>query len=394
MIQRIRYIIFLRDVLKLALTSFGGPQAHLAYFQRVLVEQRQYLTADELMELNSLCQILPGPSSTQTLTAIGYKIGGPNLAYLTLLVWSLPSVLIMAAAGIFLSGIQEKNWSLEFTRFIQPIAVGFVGYAAYSICLKTIHSATGIMLMMASAVVSFFIQSPFAFPVILLVAGLVTALNYRRYPRQEKRRIVVSWSNFFLWIGVLIAAALLGALTGWLPIRLFENFYRNGSLIFGGGQVLIPLMYTEFVQYAPKQYLTAQEFLTGYAFAQSLPGPVFSFSAYIGALAMRDYGIAGELTGALLSAAGIFLPGTFLIFFVIRFWESLKTFRAVRASLEGITAASTGLVVAAAIILFQPLPNTFTSVGFAVGIFALLTFTRIPHPLIIIGGLLLGLVLK
>jgi chromate transporter len=142
------------------------------------------------------------------------------------------------------------------------------------------------------------------------------------------------------------------------------------------------------------QKLTAQEFLTGYAFAQSLPGPVFSFSAYIGALAMREYGIAGELTGALLSAAGIFLPGTFLIFFVIRFWESLKTFRAVRASLEGITAASTGLVVAAAIILFQPLPNTFTSVGFAVGTFALLTFTRIPHPLIIIGGLLLGLVLK
>lgn len=394
MIQHVRYIIFLRDVLKLALTSFGGPQAHLAYFQRTLVEQRKYLTEEELMELNSLCQILPGPSSTQTLTAIGYRLGGPNLAYLTLLVWSLPSVLVMTAAGIFLSSIQEKNWSLAFTRFIQPMAVGFVSYAAWSICLKTLHSRVGVIIMVASAIVSVLLHSPFVFPVILLIAGLVTALNYRKHPRQEKKKIAVNWSNFLLWIGVLVAAALIGAVTRWLPIRLFENFYRNGSLIFGGGQVLIPLLYTEFVQYGPKQYLTPQEFLTGYAFAQSLPGPVFSFSAYIGALAMRDFGIAGELTGALLSAAGIFLPGTFLIFFVIRFWDSLKTFRPVRASLEGITAASTGLVVGAAVMLFQPLPNNFTSWGLAVGTFALLAFTRIPHPLIILGGLVLGLALK
>ncbi len=394
MVQRIRYIIFLRDVLRLALTSFGGPQAHLAYFQRTLVEQRKYITEEELMELNSLCQILPGPSSTQTLTAIGFKIGGPNLAYLTLLVWSLPSVLVMALAGILLSGIQEKSWSLEFTRFIQPMAVGFVSYAAYSICLKTVHTKTGIVLMIAAAVISYFIQTPFVFPAILLAAGLITALKYKKQPKKEKQKIVISWSNFFLWVGVLIAAALIGAITGWLPIRLFENFYRNGSLIFGGGQVLTPLLYTEFVQYAPKQYLTPQEFLSGYAIAQTLPGPVFSFSAFIGALAMREYGIAGELTGALLSAAGIFLPGTFLIFFVIRFWESLKSFRAVRASLEGITAASAGLVVAAAVILFQPLPNTFTSLSFTIGTFALLTFTRIPHPVVIIGGLVLGLVLK
>ncbi|MCS6975058.1 MAG: chromate efflux transporter [Cyclobacteriaceae bacterium] len=394
MVQRIRYIIFLRDVLKLALTSFGGPQAHLAYFQRTLVEQRKYITGEELMELNSLCQILPGPSSTQTLTAVGYKIGGPNLAYLTLLVWSLPSILLMALAGIFLANIQEKSWSLEFTRFIQPMAVGFVSYAAYSICLKTIHTKTGVALMIAAAVISYFIQTPFVFPAILLAAGLVTAFKYKKQPRQEKKKIVISWSNFFLWIGVLIAAAVIGALTGWLPVRLFENFYRNGSLIFGGGQVLTPLLYTEFVQYAPKQYLSPQEFLSGYAIAQTLPGPVFSFSAFIGALAMREYGVAGELTGALLSAAGIFLPGTFLIFFVIRFWESLKSFRPVRASLEGITAASAGLVVAAAVILFQPLPNTITSLGFTIGTFALLTFTRLPHPVIIIAGLVLGLVLK
>src|SRR5690606_6675244 len=163
----------------------------------------------------------------------------------------------------------------------------------------------------------------------------------------------IAWANFLLWGGVLLLAAALGGVTKALPIRLFENFYRNGSLIFGGGQVLTPLLYTEFVQYAPKQYLTSEEFLSGYAIAQTLPGPVFSFSSYIGAISMRSYGLGGEILGSLVAAAGIFLPGTFLIFFVIRFWENLKKYRAVRASLEGITAASAGLVAAAAVIMFR-----------------------------------------
>jgi chromate transporter len=199
---------------------------------------------------------------------------------------------------------------------------------------------------------------------------------------------------------------------------LFENFYRNGSLVFGGGQVLAPLLYTEFVEdtredetandatalkekikrkYAPKPFhhpISHNEFLSGYAVAQALPGPVFSFSAYIGALSARDYGIGGELLGGLMSALGIFLPGTFLIFFVIRFWDSLKKYRAVRASLEGITAASAGLVTASAIILFQPLENTFLNFGVTVATFLFLVFTRTPSPFIILGGLLLGFVVR
>jgi chromate transporter len=394
LVQRVRYYIFLRDVLLLAITTFGGPQAHLAHFQKVLVHKRRYLTEEDLMEINSLCQILPGPASTQTLTAIGFKIGGPNLAYLTLLVWILPAVILMTAAALIISSIQEKNWSLEFTRFIQPMAVGFVSYGAYMISLKTIYTRTGLVLMVIAALLSYLVQTPFVFPAIILGAGLLTALKYKRQPREEKKRIVVPWSNFFLWIGVLIFAAILGAVTKSLPVRLFENFYRNGSLIFGGGQVLTPLLYTEFVQYAPKQYLSNQEFLTGYAVAQSLPGPAFAFSAYIGALSMRDYGFGGELFGAFMSAAGIFLPGTFLIFFVIRFWDSLKKYRAVRASLEGITAASSGLVAASAIIMFQPLENTFLNFAVTIGTFMLLTFTKIPAPLIILGGLVLGFVIK
>jgi chromate transporter len=320
-------------------------------------------------------------------------------------------------AAMIMSSIQAKNWSTEFTRFIQPMAVGFVSYGAYVISVKTIRTKTGFVILLVAAVTSYIFQTPFVFPIILLGAGLVTALKYKAQPKEEKQKLVVPWANFLLWINVLIFAAVLGAVTKSLPVKLFENFYRNGSLVFGGGQVLAPLLYTEFVEieegegvnkvaklkakikekYAPKPLhhpTSHNEFLSGYAVAQALPGPVFSFSAYIGALSMRDYGTGGEIVGAVMSALGIFLPGTFLIFFVIRFWDSLKKYRAVRASLEGITAASSGLVVASAVILFQPLANTALNFAVTLCTFALLAFTKIPPPFIILGGLVLGFLLK
>jgi chromate transporter len=310
----------------------------------------------------------------------------------------------MTTAGILIASFESKNISMGFTRFIQPMAVGFVAFAAYSIIIKTVNTKRAVVLMILAGIATYFIKSPIVFPLILLVAGLVTALNYKAHPREEKQKFDVAWSNFFLWGGVLIFAALLGWVTKGipeftLPIRLFENFYRNGSLIFGGGQVLTPMLYTEFVQYAPKQYLTSEEFLSGYAFVQGLPGPVFSFSSYIGALAMRDYGVPGEIIGAIMSAAGIFLPGTFLIFFMIRIWDSLKKFRPIRASLEGINAANAGLVAAAAILLFQPLvinqsmKIVVLNALFTIAAFALTAFTKIPAWTIILIGLAFGLIL-
>ncbi len=397
MYKKVRFLVFLKDVLVLSVSTFGGPQAHLAHFLKVLVQKRNYLSEEDLMEINSLCQVLPGPTSTQTLTAIGYKIGGPNLAYLTLLVWILPAVILMIVAAIVMESFKDRNVSLEFTRLVPAMAVGFVSYAAYTMSIKTVHTRTGIVLMVLAAVLSYFVFqyfpliSPFFYPAALIVAGVTTAFKYKAQPKEEKIPIRIKWANFILWAGVLIAAAILGGLTHNLPIRLFENFYRNGSLIFGGGQVLTPFLYSEFVEL--KRYLTSREFLSGYAIAQSIPGPVFSFSAYIGALSMKDSGIGGQVIGGLVSAAGIFLPGTFLIFFVIRFWESLKKFRAVRASLEGITAASAGLVAAAAVFLFQPLDNTLITYIVTAGTFALLTFTRIPSTLIVVLGLLMGYIL-
>jgi chromate transporter len=298
----------------------------------------------------------------------------------------------MTFAGILMASLEQKNISLNFARFIQPMAVGFISYAAYTISLKTVTRRRGLVIMVAAGVASYFIKTPFVFPLTLLIAGLITAFNYKAHPKEPKNKFDVRWANFFLWAGVLIVAAVLGGVTKSLPIRLFENFYRNGSLIFGGGQVLTPLLYTEFVDYAPKHYLSSQEFLSGFALVQALPGPVFSFSAYIGSLSMREFGIGGQIVGGFMASAGIFLPGIFLTFFVIRIWDSLKTYRPIRASLEGINAASAGLIAAAALILFQPLDNSIATYAITIGTFLLLTFTKIPSWALIIGGITLGLI--
>jgi chromate transporter len=311
-----------------------------------------------------------------------------------------------------MASFETKQVSIGFTRFIQPMAVGFVVYGAYSIGIKTITRPRAFILMILAAVVSYFIKTPLVFPLILIIAGCITAFNYKAHPREPKKKFNVVWANLILWVGVLIFAAVLGSVTKsnpeFLPIRLFENFYRNGSLVFGGGQVLTPLLHTEFVEFAKptfegirQPYMSNDEFLSGWAIVQALPGPVFSFSSYVGVMAMhsRGYGISGQIMGGIISSVGLFLPGTFLIFFMIRVWDSLKSFRAIRASLEGILAANSGLVAAAAILLFQPLienqplENILLYSVFTVVTFVLIAFTKIPSWAIVAAGLLLGFVL-
>lgn len=391
MIKKVRYYIFLKDVFLLTISAFGGPQAHFAMMLDLLVHKRGYLDEKDLIELTALCQFLPGPTSTQTLTAIGFKVGGPNLAYLTLLIWITPAFLIMTLAGIFISTLEQYDISMEFARFIKPMAVGIVAYSAYVIIKKVVTTKLAVVLMIVAAVASYLVRTPYVFPVILLVGGSITAFDYKRHEREEKEGIKIQWSNFILWAGVLIGAALIGASVDWLGIRIFENFYRIGSLIFGGGQVLVPFMYTEFVEF--KEYLTSEEFLSGFALVQAVPGPVFSFASYVGSISMKEYGLFGQMMGGFMAALGIFLPGTFLIFFVIRFWEELKKFRIVKASLDGVNAASSGMILAAVVLLTQPLIGDYLNYAIMIGTFGIMFTKKIPTPFLILAGLLLGVVL-
>jgi len=388
--RQIRYIIFLKDVLILALTCFGGPQVHLTMFLDRLVKKHNYISEAEILELQALCQVLPGPTSTQTITAIGFRLGGASLAYLTLLVWILPGTLLMTLAALGVTYV-EKDQLTSLTRFIKPMGVAFIIFAAFSIGVKVIKTKMSIFLMLLAAIAAFVFPSPYITPIWILLGGLATSLKFDQHEKMEKQPIKIEWSNFILWLGVFMFSVVLGKITNNLPVRLFENFYRNGSLAFGGGHILKPLLYNEFVEF--KHYLSADEFLSGVAIVEVAPGPVFSISAFVGALSMREWGTSGAILGSVVSSAGIFLPGTFLIFFVIRFWNELKKYRGIRASLEGINAASTGLTAAAALSLYRPMATDLVADLTIILTLILLQTRLVPTYIIIFIGLFLGWVI-
>lgn len=389
-IRRFRYIIYLMDILLLSLTAFGGPQVHLMMMIERLVHKRRYVTEEELLELQALCSILPGPSSTQTVTAIGLKIGGQPLAYLTLLVWSLPAMILMTLAAIGIHYLERHAISLDFTRFVGPMAVAFLMYGASSIARKVIHNTQGWTFLVISTILAYMYPSPYMTPVLIVCGGVASSLNFKKHEKMEKAEIRIKWRPIIFWISVLITAAIIGKITNSLPVRLFENFYRNGSLVFGGGQVLIPILYNEFVEF--KHYLTEQEFLAGMALTQVVPGPVFSIATFVGSVSLQTHGWFGQIVGGFVATAGIFLPGTFFIFFAYPFWDQLKRYRGIRASLEGIHAASCGLTIAAAISLFQPMMTNIQPVITVIATLIVVAFGKIPSYVIILAGLLLGLV--
>lgn len=381
-IKKFRNILFLINVLKLALTAFGGPQIHLVMFQKLLVKKKKFINDDDLKELNSLCSMLPGPTSTQTITAIGFKIGGPTLAFFTLAIWVLPACLIMTFFAIIIHWYNIDNPKLDFLKYMQPMAVGFIIYAAYQIIQMFISKTFHWILLLLSAIVAIIFQTPYLFPILLLIGGFISNQVNKEKGVKVKPIKNINWSNFILFLSVLLFAAILGAFTQNKFSLLFENTYRYGSIVFGGGFVLIPLMFNQFVEI--KQYLTANEFLAGVGLVQAMPGPVFSIATYCNAMALKELGIGGQLIGAIIGTIAIFLPGALLIFFVYPIWNKIKNFTPIKNAIEGINAASAGLVIASAYLLFKPVVlNQPNMIVLLLTLFLLLT-TRVPSPVIVI----------
>ncbi|MEY2941706.1 MAG: hypothetical protein RJA67_1392 [Bacteroidota bacterium] len=386
--MRLKHLDFLWDVLLLACTSFGGPQVHFALFLDRLVKKRAYLTEEELFEIQALCSVLPGPTSTQMITAIGLKRGGASLAYLTLLCWITPAVLIMTLAAYGMTFLRNHS----ILHYVLPVGIGLILQAGWYMAKKVITGPMYVIILLVTLFLGIAFHSPYIFPLVLVLGGIVSSFNYKDFPRQTKHKFVIPWANFHLYWGFLVALALLGHFTDYFPIRLFENFYRNGSLVFGGGHILAPVLYTEFVEF--KQLISSDAFLTGMALSQTLPGPVFAFTSYLGVLLMKDYGLLGELAGSLIGALGIFLPGTFLIFFVFRIWGQLKQYRFIRASLAGIQAASVGLTLVAVFTFTRPLmvDAQFVSLGIVAAAFVLAEKTKIPAILLFGLALIAGII--
>lgn len=396
--MRKRHIIFLRDVLWFMLTSFGGAQAHLAILLNDFVIKRRYLSEEELLEMNSLTQILPGPASTQTLVGIAYKVGGYYLAILTFLIWILPSAAVMCFVAITYKEFSLKNEFLHINKLIQPLALGIVGFGAFSFGKKILRSNVTIGLALVAAVSSLILKNAYVFPIMILIGGIITSATESKWDESQVRVSLFSRINqkkMLYFIGVLLLFGALGTVINRtspfsLPIRMFENFYRNGILIFGGGNVLVPLMYTEFVEM--KKYLSSSEFLTGYAVQQAIPGPTFSFTSYLGTMAFANqgYGILGQIWGGLIAVLGINLPGLILILFIVPFWEDLKKINMIKNSLSGVNAVGVGFMAAAFILLLIPTEINVVSISIMVATFLLLNFTKVKTPYLILAGVLIG----
>jgi chromate transporter len=395
-----KQLLFIRDVSLYTFTAFGGPQAHIAVLLREFVEKRRYITEEELMELNALSQIMPGPSSTQTLVGVAWKVGGLRLAIITFLIWILPSATIMCLAAISYKMFADKDKFTSILRFIQPMAVGIVAYATYVFARKFLKSRVTIMLAIGSLIATLILHNPYAFPILILLGGIISsALETQQQENELRVKLFanVNPNKVAYFIGILLFFAALGAIINQtspfsLPIRLFENFYRNGILIFGGGQVLVPLMYTEFVEL--KHYLSNSEFLSGYALQQALPGPTFAFTSFLGGIAMgnKGYGIFGQIMGSLVAVIGINLPGLILILFIVPFWNDLKKITRIKNSLSGINAVAVGFMATALILLIKPFGLDLMAYGLVAATFLLLNFTKIKAPVIIIIGIIIGLI--
>lgn len=413
----IRHIPFLKAVLLHSVTAFGGPQGHLGMMHKTFVDKRRDVTEEELMEYVSFCQMLPGASSTQTLTLIGYKRGGIPLAALTLLIWILPACTIMGMlsflVGYFDSGTVKNN----VFRFIPEMAIGFLSFAAVRSFNVSVKSPITLIIMLVSMGTTFFLfKTPWIIPSLIIAGGVVTNFSSKRIPDMDKLKPgQIRWTNIWLFAFVFLLAGLLSESARkqeWKDRKaynLFENFYRFGSFVFGGGDVLIPMMVDQYVARptAKKFQDSAQniirikrdELLTGAGIVKAIPGPVFSIGSYVGGIALKDGGQRFQLLGCVIGSIAIFLPSALLVLFFFPVWQYLKRYVIVYRSLEGINAVVVGLMWAASLYLLKDVSIVSLSSEALLNItvitvcFCILQFTKIPPPIIVLGCLLMGFIL-
>lgn len=380
------YVEIAQVFLKLGLTSFGGPVAHLGYFHEEIVRRRRWIEEPDYADLVALCQFLPGPASSQVVFALGRHRGGLAGACLASLCFTLPSALLMigfAYGAMHLGDVAHARW----LHGLKLAAVAVVAQAVWIMGRRLCLDWPRRVLAIAAAVAVIGISIPAAQVAVIAAGALVGAGIYRRSlirpagewdaeiaaPTEASRRThlgaFLALALFFLLLVVLPLAAAHGG----REVRLFDSFYRSGAFVFGGGHVVLPLLRAELI---PKGWIGDDAFLAGYGAAQALPGPLFTFAAYLGTV------IEGGPTawlGGFLCLVALFLPGWLLVGGALPFWQGLKRRAWAQAALSGANAAVVGLLLAA---LFGTLwPEAVRSYGdaaIAIGALALLGVGRIP----------------
>ena len=383
-----------REFLRLGLTSFGGPVAHLGYFREAFVRRRRWLSEQHYADLVALCQFLPGPASSQVGMAIGYERAGYLGALLAWAAFTLPSVMVLL---IFAFGIAHWSGLVPggVLHGLKIAALAVVAQAVASMAKSLAPDRPRQIVVILAAVVLLLVSNPLAQIAVLALAAIGGALFWQggKVPgtaadaEPESRRVAAAFLLFFFLL--LAGLPLFAALTGNPVLRVADIFYRAGALVFGGGHLVLPLLQSQLV---PTGWMTRDLFLAGYGATQAVPGPLFSFAAFAGAtLAMPPNGIAG----AALALVAIYLPSFLLVFGALPFWYRLRQVARLRAALDIVNAAVVGLLLAA---LYDPVFVSAVArpADLALALLALgaLVIVRIPPWLVVVlsaaAGPLLG----
>lgn len=414
-----RHVPFLRAVFWHSLTAFGGPQGHMGMMLKTFVHQRRDVTEEELMEYNGFCQLLPGASSTQTLTLIGYKRGGIPLAILTLLIWIFPACTFMGAISFLLEYFDDLGLKASVFKFVMPMAIGFIAFSTFRIFHLSIHNTITIVILIVATISTFLaFKTPWIFPTLILAGGIATNFSNKRIVQQEILSKKIKWGNILIFLAVFLIAGYLSETASkqsWRskkPINLFENAYRFGSLVFGGGDVLMPLMYEQYVTRPETRsvhesnrevlMMKKEEFLTGSGMVRAIPGPVFSIGSFTGGMVMRSDGPSMQLMGCIIGSIAIFLPSALLVLFFFPVWNNLKKYAVIYRSLEGINAVVVGIMAGATCYLIKDTflnsliegeKNGIWDLVIVIATFVLLNSTKIPAPFIVLACLAIGLIL-
>lgn len=380
------FIIFL----KLGLTSFGGPVAHLGYFRDEFVVRRKWLTERSYADLVALCQFLPGPASSQVGIGLGLSRAGYSGALAAWAGFTLPSAIALILFALGITHYQH-DIPLGALQGLKVAAVAVVAQAVWGMGKNLCTDTARISIMAATACFVLLLPSTLGQIGAIIVAAIIGLLlfkpqhstTYDALPITISRRAGSFW--LILFFSLLIGLPLLVALYPHQSLAIVDTFFRAGSLVFGGGHVVLPLLQAEVVS---SGWVTNDAFLAGYGAAQAVPGPLFTFSAFLGSVMNDD---PNGWLGGIIALCAIFIPSFLLIMGALPFWEQLRQSIRTQAALAGINAAVVGLLLAA---LYQPVWSSaiFQPQDFALALVALiaLMFWKLPPWLVVICCSVLG----
>jgi chromate transporter len=374
---------------KLGLTSFGGPIAHLGYFHEEYIRRRKWLDEKSYADLVALCQFLPGPASSQVGIGIGILRAGVIGGVISFIGFTLPSVIALILFAIMIQGlnINDAGW----LHGLKIVAVAVVAHAILGMAQNLTPDLKRKAISLFALVSTLLWQTAFTQIGVILIAACIGFLLYKQQKTHDEPTMSFPVSRRFavicltLFFGLLIVLPLLREMTSLSWITMFDRFYRSGSLVFGGGHVVLPLLEREFV---PTGLLSEEAFLAGYGAAQAVPGPLFTFAAYLGA-------VMDGWQGGLLATFAIFLPAFLLILGTLPFWNILRRNPSIKGALMGVNAAVVGILIAA---FYNPIwtssilaPIDF---AFAAILFSMLVFWKLPPWIIVVTGAIGGWLLS